>query len=158
MSRHFIVLTACRPVRFWPWRSVGGADSVALLAASRKAGYECVALHCNFHLRGEESNRDEAFARSMAARLGCEIRVRHFDVDARRKLTGESVEMACRELRYRWFEDEFAAAKGAWGCIAVGHHSDDNVETFFLNLLRGTGLKGAVRHSFCARHIHASAA
>lgn len=120
----------------------GGADSVALLAASRMAGYECVALHCNFHLRGAESDRDEAFARAMAMQLGCGIRVCHFDVDARRAATGESVEMACRELRYDWFEKEYAAADGAWGGIAVGHHADDNVETFFLNLLRGSGLRG----------------
>lgn len=122
----------------------GGADSVALLAASRMAGIECVALHCNFHLRGSESDRDEAFARDMAARLGCAILVRHFDVAARRAQTGESVEMACRALRYRWFEEEFAAAAhgDSWRCIAVGHHADDNVETFFLNLFRGSGLKG----------------
>lgn len=120
----------------------GGADSVALLAASRKAGYECVALHCNFHLRGDESDRDEAFARAMAMQLGCGIRVRHFDVGARRAATGESVEMACRELRYDWFEKEYASADESWGCIAVGHHADDNVETFFLNLLRGSGLRG----------------
>ena len=120
----------------------GGADSVALLAATRLAGMECVALHCNFHLRGDESNRDEEFARNMAARLGCEIRVRHFDVEQRRSATGESVEMACRELRYRWFEDEFNAAGGRWACVAVGHHADDNVETFFLNVFRGSGIKG----------------
>lgn len=120
----------------------GGADSVALLAATRMAGYECVALHCNFHLRGDESDRDEAFARETAGRLGCEIRVAHFDVGRRRAETGESVEMACRELRYSWFEEEFNAACGKWECIAVGHHADDNVETFFLNLLRGSGLKG----------------
>ena len=120
----------------------GGADSVALLAASRMAGYDCVALHCNFHLRGAESDRDEAFARSMAARLGCEFRVVHFDVAARRKETGESVEMACRSLRYGWFMEQFRSSEGGWGCIAVAHHADDNVETFFLNLLRGTGMKG----------------
>ncbi|MDE6528053.1 MAG: tRNA lysidine(34) synthetase TilS, partial [Muribaculaceae bacterium] len=96
----------------------------------------------NFHLRGDESDRDEAFARETARNLGCEIRVRHFDVARRRAETGESVEMACRELRYKWFADEYEAANGAWGCVAVGHHADDNVETFFLNLLRGSGLKG----------------
>ncbi len=120
----------------------GGADSVALLAATRAAGHPCVALHCNFHLRGEESDRDEAFAREMADRLGCGIEVAHFDVPARCAATGESLEMACRGLRYEWFADRSRAAAGAWACVAVAHHADDNAETFFLNLLRGTGLKG----------------
>lgn len=120
----------------------GGSDSVALLAATVAAGYRCVALHCNFHLRGEESDRDERFARDMARRLGCEILTVNFDVGERRRLTGESVEMACRSLRYEWFERMFAEADGAWRCIAVAHHADDNVETVMLNLMRGTGLRG----------------
>lgn len=120
----------------------GGADSVALLSATCAAGYPCVALHCNFGLRGEESDRDERFARQMASRLGCEIRVVHFDVGARCAATGESVEMACRELRYEWFEREFGLADGRWACVAVAHNANDNLETFFLNLMRGTGLKG----------------
>lgn len=120
----------------------GGADSVALLLATRRAGYRCVALHCNFHLRGDESNRDEMFSRRVAEQLGCEFRVAHFDVDERRRLTGESVEMACRALRYEWFAEQFAQAQGAWKCVAIAHHADDDVETFFLNLMRGTGLRG----------------
>lgn len=123
----------------------GGADSTALLAALVETGYRCRALHCNFHLRGSESDRDEAFSRRMAARLGCEISVVDFDVEARRRLTGESVEMACRELRYGWFARMFAEASERGenpACVAVAHHESDNIETFFLNTLRGSGLRG----------------
>lgn len=123
----------------------GGADSTALLAALVEAGYRCRALHCNFHLRGSESDRDEAFSRSMASRLGCEIATVSFDVEARRRLTGESVEMACRELRYEWFTRMFAEASERGenpACVAVAHHESDNIETFFLNTLRGSGLRG----------------
>lgn len=123
----------------------GGADSTALLAALVEAGYRCRALHCNFHLRGSESDRDAAFSRRMAARLGCEISVVDFDVEARRRLTGESVEMACRELRYEWFARMFAEATDRGenpACVAVAHHESDNIETFFLNTLRGSGLRG----------------
>lgn len=120
----------------------GGADSVALLAATVEAGYRAVALHCNFHLRGDESDRDEKFAREFAAKLGVEINVAHFDVTARRGATRESVETACRELRYEWFLNQFEASSPRWKCVAIAHHANDNVETFFLNLLRGSGLRG----------------
>lgn len=118
----------------------GGADSVALLLALRSLGYRCVAAHCNFHLRGEESMRDERFCRGLCERNGVDFLMTDFDVDARRRKTGESVEMACRSLRYEWWEGLIAGGKGA--VIAVGHHCEDNVETFFLNLLRGSGLAG----------------
>lgn len=117
----------------------GGADSTALLAAAVQAGYSVMALHCNFHLRGAESDRDERFCREMAARIGAGLLVRHFDVKARVAATGESVEMAAREMRYAWF-DEVHASEGA--PLLTAHHNADNVETFFLNLLRGSGLRG----------------
>ncbi len=119
----------------------GGADSVALLAVMTALGYRCVAAHCNFHLRGAESDRDMEHARRIAADLRAEFESVHFDVLARRSVTGESVEMACRELRYEWF----GQLKERYGAQAVltGHHRDDNIETMFLNLLRGTGLNGA---------------
>jgi tRNA(Ile)-lysidine synthase len=122
-----------------------GADSTALLSALVKAGYRCRALHCNFHLRGEESDRDEAVARAIAHELGCEIAVTHFDVAARQRATGESIEMACRALRYEWFTQMYSEAECNGeqpACVAVGHHQSDNIETFFLNALRGSGLKG----------------
>lgn len=118
----------------------GGADSVALLSLLVKLGYDCVALHCNFHLRGDESNRDEAHVRALTKERGIQLEVAQMDVDSRREMTSESIEMACRELRYRWFEEK--AEKLELQAIAVAHHRDDQIETFFLNLLRGSGIKG----------------
>lgn len=118
----------------------GGADSVALLSALHNLGYECIAAHCNFHLRGAESVRDMRHAEKIAAQIGVNIYIKEFNVAARRKKTGESVEMACRELRYAWFHDlldrDYSQA------IAVAHHREDNVETFFINMLRSSGLTG----------------
>jgi len=118
----------------------GGADSVALLSVLHSLGYRCVAAHCNFHLRGEESMRDECFCRRLCSRIGVEFLVKDFDVVSRRKVSGESVEMACRSLRYQWWDYMIAA----YGCkaVAVGHHQEDNVETMMLNMLRGSGLNG----------------
>lgn len=118
----------------------GGADSVALLHSLVGLGYDCRACHCNFHLRGEESNRDEAFVRSLVSRLGVHCEFIDFDVEGYRKAKKVSVEVACRELRYEWFHN----LKRSLGCskIAVAHHADDDVETFFLNLLRGSGIAG----------------
>ncbi len=118
----------------------GGADSVALLRLLLSAGCDCRAAHCNFHLRGEESMRDERFVRDLCQRLDTPLIVKDFDVAAWQQEQGGSVEMACRELRYAWFEQE----RQRQGCnlIAVAHHADDQVETFFLNLLRGTGTRG----------------
>lgn len=118
----------------------GGADSVALLSVLCALGYECIAAHCNFHLRGEESVRDMRHAERIAKHLGVDIYIREFNVAERVKRTGESVEMACRTLRYDWFHDlldrDYSQA------IAVAHHREDNIETFFLNLMRTTGLRG----------------
>lgn len=124
----------------------GGADSVALLSALTALGYECVAAHCNFHLRGEESNRDMRHVEQITERLGVDLYVKDFDVAARRALTGESLEMACRELRYKWFFDLLDRDRAQ--AIAVGHHREDQAETFMLNLMRGSGLAGlaGMRH------------
>lgn len=118
----------------------GGADSVALLHVLLKLGYDCRAAHCNFHLRGDESNRDEQFVTDLCRCLNVALDVKHFDVPAYINNYGVSMEMACRELRYAWFE-ELRQGYGC-SCIAVAHHNDDNIETFFLNALRGTGISG----------------
>lgn len=118
----------------------GGADSVALLSALNALGYECIAAHCNFHLRGAESMRDMRHAEKVARTLGVNIYIREFDVKAEIKRTRESIEMACRRLRYDWFhtllDRDYSQA------VAVGHHREDNIETFFINLMRSTGLRG----------------
>lgn len=118
----------------------GGADSVALLLTLLELGIDCRAAHCNFHLRGKESMRDERFVHDLCQCLAVPLTVKDFDVAAHQQIHGGSTEMACRELRYTWFEQE----RQQQGCsfIAVAHHADDQVETFFLNLLRGTGVRG----------------
>lgn len=118
----------------------GGADSVALLRVLAALGCNCIAAHCNFHLRGDEADRDEAFVRKLCHDIDIELRCTDFDVEAYKKSHGVSTEMACRELRYEWFERQ----RAAMGCsvIAVAHHRDDNIETFFLNLVRGSGITG----------------
>lgn len=118
----------------------GGADSIFLLHILNKLGFECVVAHCNFHLRGEESDRDENFVREFCKKKGLTLLVEHFETQQFAAENKLSIEMAARELRYNWFE-KIRAEYNA-GAIAVAHHSDDSIETILLNLLRGTGLKG----------------
>ena len=118
----------------------GGADSVALLCLLQSLGYPCEAAHCNFHLRGEESDRDEAFVRHMCEERGIPLHVVHFNTTEEAARKHISLEMAARELRYTWFEKVRQECGSA--CIAVAHHRDDSAETFLLNLLRGTGING----------------
>lgn len=120
----------------------GGADSVALLCALHALGFKCLAAHCNFHLRGDESMRDERYACDIADRLGCDFRKIDFDVDEYRRLSPgtPSLEMACRDLRYHWFDH--LRAETEIRRIAVAHNADDNAETLLLNLLRGSSLAG----------------
>lgn len=120
----------------------GGADSTALLAALAATGRaDLLALHCDFHLRGAESLRDERHVRALCRGLGVAVIVRDFNVDAYiKEHPGTSAEMACRDLRYRWFGDVMKAV-GALR-LAVAHNAGDNAETLLLNLLRGSGTAG----------------
>lgn len=118
----------------------GGADSVALLRLLLDLGYACEAAHCNFHLRGEESDRDEAFVRRLCKEQQVSLHIVHFDTERTAKERHISIEMAARELRYDWFE-KMRKECGAT-VVAVAHHQDDSVETLLLNLLRGTGING----------------
>lgn len=118
----------------------GGADSVALLLILQQLGYRVETVHCNFHLRGEESNRDEQFVAELCKHQGIELHLIHFDTVAYASLHKVSIEMAARELRYRYFE-QLRQDIGAEN-VCVAHHSDDAVETLLMNLLRGTGIHG----------------
>lgn len=118
----------------------GGADSVALLMVLTHLGYRCEAAHCNFRLRGEESDRDEAFVRDLCAHRGVRLHVTSFNTKDYAREHGVSIEMAARDLRYAYFER--LRREEGFDKIAVAHHRNDNVETLLLNLIRGTGLKG----------------
>lgn len=118
----------------------GGADSVALLRILVHLGYRCHAVHCNFHLRGAESDRDEEFAVELCRSLSIPCEVVHFDTQGYAAEQHVSIEMAARELRYREFE-RIRQAQGL-DVVAVAHHKDDAVETLLLNLIRGTGING----------------
>ncbi len=118
----------------------GGADSVALLLLLDEMGYKVHALHCNFHLRGEESDRDERFCDDLCLKKNIPFHRIHFDTLMYAETHKMSVEMAARELRYRYFE-QLRKDIGA-EAICVAHHQDDTVETVLLNLVRGTGLRG----------------
>ena len=118
----------------------GGADSVALLLCLKELGYCVEAVHCNFHLRGEESLRDEQFCEDLCQRENIPLHKVHFDTQAYADLHKVSIEMAARELRYRYFF-QLKEALGADG-VCVGHHKEDSVETILINLVRGTGLSG----------------
>lgn len=118
----------------------GGADSVALLHATVMAGAAPVVVNCNFHLRGEESDRDSRFVAALAARLGLECVSYNFDAAEYAREKGISLEMACRELRYEKFFSLLRERDAAR--ILVAHNSDDQIETLFLNLMRGAGMKG----------------
>ena len=133
----------------------GGADSVALLRVLLSLGYTCECMHCNFHLRGEESDRDEAFVKALCEEFSVLLHVTHFDTETYAKEHHQSIEMAARELRYAWFHQLKEERKAS--VIAVAHHRDDSVETFLLNLMRGTGIDGLkgipVRNGYVVRPL-----
>lgn len=118
----------------------GGADSMALLDILTLLGYRCIAVHCNFHLRGEESDDDARFVKKWCKENDIEFTSIDFDTKQYAADKKISIEMAARELRYSWFEvmrQQYNA-----DAIAVAHHKDDSVETVLLNLIRGTGISG----------------
>ena len=118
----------------------GGADSVALLLIMQELGYTVEAAHCNFHLRGAESDRDEQFVASLCEARGVVLHRAHFDTQEFAELHKMSIEMAARELRYHYFEQLRHDLR--FNGICVAHHRDDNVETVLMNLIRGTGIRG----------------
>ena len=118
----------------------GGADSIALLIVLQQLGYSIQALHCNFHLRGEESDRDENFVSAFCRQKDIPLLIRHFNTREYAAQHNISIEMAARDLRYEWFYQVQADTKAQ--CIAVAHHKNDQAETLLLNLIRGTGIRG----------------
>ena len=118
----------------------GGIDSVVMLDLLLKLGYTCTISHCNFHLRDEESDRDEQFVRDLADQNGVAVFVRNFDTTEYAEINKVSVQMAARELRYDWFEELRQEQGYDW--VATAHNKNDVIETFLLNLARGTGIQG----------------
>lgn len=118
----------------------GGPDSTAMLDLFRRAGFDVVTAHCNFRLRGPESDEDEVFVRGLAQSHESDFVSVHFNTAEHASQTGISIQMAARELRYSWFEKARKEKNCDW--IAVAHQADDSVETVVTNLIRGTGLRG----------------
>ena len=118
----------------------GGADSIVMLDLFAKLGYKCCIAHCNFHLRGEESDGDEKLVEKLAEKYNYPLFKVDFDTKGFAEANGISIEMAARDLRYEWFDEIRQSNECQY--IATAHHQDDIIETFFINLLRGTGIRG----------------
>ena len=118
----------------------GGVDSMVMLHLLHVTCVNMVVAHCNFGLRGNESQLDEDFVKTESERLGIQCRINHFDTLAYAAQNGCSIQMAARELRYRWFLE--LAAHENFDAIAIAHNRDDRIETLFINLARGTGIHG----------------
>lgn len=118
----------------------GGVDSVVLAYLCKNAGLNIVFAHCNFQLRGEDSDADAQFVEALGLKLNVETFTQHFDTTSYAKAHKCSIQVAARELRYQWFQD--LSQQLGFDYILTAHHADDHLETFFINLLRGTGLEG----------------
>ncbi len=118
----------------------GGIDSVVMADLFSRSGFIFGIAHCNFGLRGRESNADEEFTRKLSERFKVPFYTKRFDTNEYSALHRISVQMAARELRYQWFEEIRSSLK--FDCIATAHHLDDQAETFLINLIRGTGISG----------------
>ncbi len=118
----------------------GGIDSVVLLDVLLQMGYPCVVAHCNFHLRGDDSNQDAAFVEALAKKYGVPFRRIDFETEKVAHERKISIEMAARDLRYAWFADLLKTEKCT--ALAIAHNANDCAETMLLNLARGTGIDG----------------
>ena len=142
----------------------GGVDSVVLCDLCHRSGFDFVIAHCNFQLRGEESDRDEVFVKTLGDKYGAEVFVKKMDTAEYVKLTGLSVQEAARNLRYSWFHEictdgtlqngvtRTKTDKPGWHftidhttprvLIVTAHHANDSAETLLMNFFKGTGIRG----------------
>ncbi len=123
----------------------GGADSTVLCALCTAAGFNFSLAHCNFKLRGEESDKDEMFVKKLSEKLGVKLFVKDFDTLSEAVKTKTSIEETARNLRYEWFNQIMLDSKitqNPFSFLLTAHHADDNVETVVMNFFRGTGIKG----------------
>src|SRR6202012_5161444 len=120
----------------------GGLDSSVLCELCHRAGMDFSIAHCNFQLRGAESDRDEQFVRQLAARYNKEIVVKRFDTEAYAAGKKISIQVAARELRYAWFGEMPDGRGDSRYLVATAHHLDDNIETLLMNFFKGTGISG----------------
>jgi tRNA(Ile)-lysidine synthase len=139
----------------------GGVDSVVLCELCKQAGYDFTIAHCNFQLRGEESERDEAFVKQLGQKYEVEVLVKKFDTEKYATENKISIQVAARELRYNWFNELLTKMKtdlslevsnspfpsttaqgGPGGVLLTAHHANDNIETLLMNFFKGTGING----------------
>src|SRR5260221_4370328 len=131
----------------------GGLDSVVLCDVCYRSGFDFVIAHCNFRLRGEESDRDEMFVRALGKNYEREVLIKHFDTETYAGENKLSIQVAARELRYAWFgelvdswqmTDDSTVNRqlSSVNYIATAHHLDDNIETLLMHFFRGTGIAG----------------
>lgn len=118
----------------------GGVDSMVLLHILQFLGYNVSVAHCNFQLRGKESDLDEEFVIKTTEKCGVKCFVKHFDTEKYAGLNKLSIQLAAREIRYQWFYE--LLQEHSFDYLVTAHHLDDQIETFFIHLIRGTGLKG----------------
>lgn len=118
----------------------GGVDSVVLCELCKQAGYDFMIAHCNFQLRGEESERDEAFVKQLGTKYEVEVLIKKFDTEKYAAENKLSIQVAARELRYAWFQ-QLAVARSVQ-FILTAHHANDNIETLLMNFFKGTGING----------------
>ena len=123
----------------------GGADSTVLCALCAAANFSFSLAHCNFQLRGEESDRDELFVKKLSEKYNVKLFLKTFDTVSHAKLNKTSIEETARNLRYDWFKQllhDSKATDNPFSFLLTAHHADDNVETVMMNFFRGTGIKG----------------
>ncbi len=118
----------------------GGVDSMVMMDLFLKAGYNIAAAHCNFGLRGEESDQDQVFVAERCKKFSIRLHTKLFDTITCAKDKGVSLQMAARDLRYEWFH--MLLAEYSYSLVAIAHNKNDLAETFLLNLVRGTGIRG----------------
>ena len=121
----------------------GGVDSVVLCELCKRSGYDFSIAHCNFQLRGEESNEDENFVKELAAKYEVEFFVKKFDTAKYAAENKVSIQVAARELRYEWFKQLLnSSTRQPANYLLTAHHADDNIETILMNFFKGSGING----------------
>ncbi|HRP56002.1 tRNA lysidine(34) synthetase TilS, partial [Agriterribacter sp.] len=134
----------------------GGVDSVVLCELCHLSAFRFIIAHCNFQLRGDESERDEHFVKELSVHYGAEIFIKRFNTEAFALQSKMSIQLAARVLRYQWFDDLAIALKAEKDIpvqILTAHHADDNMETVLMNFFKGTGVAGMRGMQFKAGKI-----